>query len=124
MHREARLTRVVLACYFAGSVIIAAALAFGVGRAGNLAGTTSGRVLAAAVLSLGIGALLAARDPFRDRAVIRVLIVFTSLSALAIAYRLFAERSTHPHDPAWLVLPFAVAAPLLLALSYPRAPQS
>ncbi len=49
---------------------------------------------------------------------IQVLIVFTALSALAIVYRLVAER--HSHDPAWIVLPFAIAAPALLAYFYPR----
>jgi hypothetical protein len=110
--------RWLLVLYFLGSVAIAIPLVLHLGNAGNLAGTTSGKVLAAALIAMGVGALGAARDPWRQRLVIRVLIVFTSLSALAIVYRLVAEH--HTHDPTWIVLPFAVAAPALLGYFYPR----
>jgi peptidoglycan/LPS O-acetylase OafA/YrhL len=115
-------TRVLLVLYFLGSVAAAGMLAFDVGRAGDLAETTSGKVLAAALLAVGIGALLAARDPWRDRAVIQVIVVFTALSALAIVYRLAFED--HESDPAWLVLPFALAGPVLFLVFYPRAPEA
>lgn len=113
-------TRVLLVLYFLGSVAAAGMLAFDVGRAGDLAETTSGKVLAAALLAVGIGALLAVRDPWRDRAVVQVIIVFTALSALAIVYRLAFED--HENDPAWLVLPFALAGPVVFAVFYPRPP--
>ena len=91
---------------------------FHVTHAGEFSGTTSGKVLAAALIAMGIGALGAARDPSGQRLMIQVLIVFTTLAALAIVYRLVAER--HSHDPAWLLLPAAVAAPVLFVLFYPR----
>jgi MFS family permease len=113
-----RVIRILLAVYFLGSIAIAIPLLLNVTHAGNLSGTTSGKVLAAALIAMGIGALGAARDPWRQRLMILVLIVFTSLAALAVAYRLVTER--HLHDPAWLVLPFAIAAPVLLTYFYPR----
>ena len=91
--------------------------------AGELAGTTSGKILAAAVFSLGFGAALAARDPWRNRLMIQVLIAFTALAALAILSRLLFHDEPYSVDPAWMVLPFAIAAPVLLGVFYPRAPR-
>lgn len=110
--------RILLVVYFLGSVAMALPLMFYVGDAGSLSGTTSGRVLAAALVAMGLGALGAARDPRRQRLMIQVLILFTALSAVAIVYRLATDRN--PHDPAWIVLLFAAAAPVLLAIFYPR----
>ena len=67
-----------------------------------------------------LGAVLAARDPWQHRLVILVLIVFTALSAVAIALRL--AFGDYERDPAWLVLPLAVGAPVLLTVFYPRRP--
>jgi hypothetical protein len=113
-----RVVQILLVLYFLGSVAVAIPLLLDLGDAGNLAATTSGKVLAAALIAMGVGALGAARDPWRQRLVIQVLIVFTALAACAVVYRLAAER--HPHDPAWIVLPFAIATPALLAYFYPR----
>jgi hypothetical protein len=113
-----RVIRLLLFLYFLSSVAVATPLLLDVRHAGNLAATTSGKILAAALVAMGIGALGAARDPLRQRLMIRVLIVFTALSDVVIAYRLAAER--HPHDPAWIVLPFAIAAPVLVAPFCPR----
>lgn len=111
--------RWLLVAYFFGSIVIALALLFDLaGHAGNLAATTSGKILAAALVAMGLGALGAARDPRHERLMIQLLILFTALSACAVVYRLVAER--HDHDPAWIVLPFALAAPVLLAYFYPR----
>ena len=112
--------RLLLVVYAAGTLVVAIPLAFALGDAGNLADTTSGKVLAAALLALGYGALRASRDPWRERLVIQILIVFTALAALAIGYRVAFED--HPLFPAVVLLPFAVAAPVLLALFYPRQP--
>jgi hypothetical protein len=111
--------RLLLVLYFLGSIAVSIPLVFYVSDAGNFSGTTSGKILAAALVAMGMGALAATRDPWGQRLMIRVLIVFTALAALAIVYRLVAER--HSHDPAWIVLPFAIAAPALLAYFYPRA---
>lgn len=115
-----KVTRLLLILYALGSVAMAIPLLV-YARAGDLAETTSGRVLAAAVLALGLGALFAVRDPWGNRIIFKVLIVFTGLACLAVAYRLAA--GLHENDPAWYVLPFAVAAPILLSVFYPRPPQ-
>jgi hypothetical protein len=113
-----RTIKALLVVYFVGSVGIALPLLFSLGRAGDLVQTTSGKILGAAVLSLGVGALMAARDPWRNRVLIQVLVLFTSLSALAIAYRLVVEH--RPDDPARFLLVPAVAAPILFIVFYPR----
>jgi len=115
--------RVVLLLYALGSVAVAVPLVLDLTGAGELAGTTSGKILAAAVFSLGFGAALAARDPWRNRLMIQVLIAFTALAALAILSRLLFHDEPYSVDPAWMVLPFAIAAPLLLGVFYPRAPR-
>jgi hypothetical protein len=117
--QTARVARVLLVLYAVGSIAVAVPLLV-YGHAGDLAETTSGRVLAAALIALAVGALGAARDPWAHRLVIKILIVFTSLAALAIAYRLAAGN--HQNDPAWALLPIAVAAPVLFAVFYPRPP--
>ena len=109
-----------LVLYAVGSVAVAIPLLFAFSHAGDLADTTSGKVLAAALVAMALGALAAARDPWQNRVMILVVIAFTSMSALAIIYRLAFKG--HAADPAWMVLPFAVAAPVLFALFYPRPP--
>jgi len=120
--RRTIVVRVVLLLYALGSVAVAVPLVLDLTGAGELAGTTSGKILAAAVFSLGFGAAMAARDPWRNRVMIQVLIAFTALAALAILSRLLFHTEPYSVDPAWLVLPLAVVATVLLALFYPRAP--
>jgi hypothetical protein len=88
-----------------------------------LAGTTSGKILGlASLLSLAYGTLKAARDPGRSVLFIQVLIVFTSLAAPALVYRLFAEG--HSHDVVtWLLLIPALAVPALFPAFYPAEPE-
>ena len=112
------MARVLLVIYVVGTVAVALPLVLNL--AGELSDSTSGKVLAAALTALGAGAALAIRDPWADRRTIQVLIVFTGLATLAILYRLAFEH--HPSDPAWYVLPFSVAAPVLFAVFYPRPP--
>jgi peptidoglycan/LPS O-acetylase OafA/YrhL len=115
-----RVARLLLVLYALGSVAVAIPLLFAFSHAGDLADTTSGKVLAAALLAMALGALAAARDPWQNRVMILVVIAFTSMSALAVVYRLVFAG--HTSDPAWSILPFALAAPVLFALFYPRPP--
>ena len=120
MRDRIRVARPLLVVYAIGSVAVAIPLLLGFGNAGDLADTTSGKILAAALLAMGLGALVASRDPWRDRLMIKVIIAFTTLSAVAIAYRLTLED--HSAFPTLILLPLAVAAPILFALSYPHGP--
>jgi hypothetical protein len=121
MSHQNTVIRMLLAVYIAGSAAVAIPLVLNL--AGDLSNSTSGKVLAAAVIALGLGAALAFRDPWANRTVILVLIVFTSLATLAIVYRLLFEPQHEP-DPARYLLPIALAAPILLAVFYPRAPDT
>jgi hypothetical protein len=120
--RRTTIVRVLLVLYALGSVAVAVPLVLDLTGAGELVGTTSGKILAAAVFSLGLGAAMAARDPWRNRVMIRVLIMFTALAAIAILSRLLFHDKPYRIDPAWILLPFAIAAPVLLGVFYPRAP--
>ena len=116
--------RALLALYALGSIAVVIPLMLDLPGAGELAGTTSGKILAAAIFSLGLGAFLATRDPYRNRIMIQVIIAFTALASLGILTRLLFHHEHYAIDPAWMVLPFAVAAPVLFTIFYPRAPQS
>jgi hypothetical protein len=113
-----KVMRLLLVAYAVATVAIAIPLAFALRGTGDLASTTSGKVLAAALLALGLGALRASREPWRDRLMVQVLIVFTGLSALAITYRVVFED--HPFLPAGILLFLAVATTILLVVFYPR----
>ncbi|NLE21511.1 MAG: hypothetical protein GX624_01825 [Actinobacteria bacterium] len=124
MDRRNGVARVLLVVYAAASLAVAVPLLLGVPGTGELTGTTSGRILAAALLALAWGAAAAARDPWQNRVVIQVLIAFTALAAVAIAVRLLFHDEPYDVDPAWMLLPLAAAAPILLAAFYPRPPRS
>ncbi len=109
--------RVLLVAYFLASVAVAVPVAMGIDRAGELAGTTSGKILAAAIVALGLGALLAATDPRRHRVVVLMLMAFTTLSALAILSRVIGDE--HRNDPAAVLLPFVAACPVVFAFLFP-----
>jgi hypothetical protein len=112
--------RALLGIYVAGSVAVAIPLVLNL--AGDLSNSTSGKVLAAAVIALGLGAAFTIRDPWANRIMILALIVFTSLATVGILYRLVFEPEHQP-DPARYLLPIALAAPLLFAAFYPRPPR-
>jgi len=117
-----RLLQVVLWVYVAGSVV--GGLMMLAGRIGNvddvhLAATTTGKILGlGSLVALAYGAMRAALDPLRNKVVIQVLIIFTSLAALALIYRLFGEGHDH-NITTWLLLLPAIAGPALMALLYP-----
>lgn len=115
-----RINRILLVLYALGSVVILVPLLLTY-QAGALGRTTSGRILAAALLALAVGALGATRDPWANRLLVKVLIVFTGLVSLAIAWRLVTHHSEH--DVGWLFLPPALAACILLTVFFPRAPR-
>lgn len=120
--RRAKVLRTLLWLYALGAVLVAIPVAFAFGRAGDLAGTTSGKALAGALLVLGYGAVRASRDPWRYRVVVQMLILFAVFAAVAVTYRLVFETQ-HERGPAALVLVVCVAAAALLTRFYPRPPE-
>ena len=114
--------RTLLWLYALGAVFVAVPVAFAFGSAGDLAGTTSGKALAGALLVLSYGALRASRDPWRYRVIVQMLILFAALAAVSVAYRLVFETQ-HPRMPTALVMVVCVAAAALLTGFYPRPPQ-
>lgn len=114
------ITKLILILYVLGSAAVILPLALD--RAGDLSATTSGKILAAAIGALAIGAALALRDPWEHRAVILVLISFLSLAALGILYRLLFEG--HTPLPTAAVLAVDVTGAVLLVVFYPRPPDA
>jgi multisubunit Na+/H+ antiporter MnhE subunit len=112
--------RALLIVYALGCIAVAVPLLLGVESTGNLTGTTSGRILAAAILALSFGAAMASRDPWQNRLFVQVLIVFSALAALAIVYRIVTHHI--PGDPALIVLPLTIAAGALFVAFYPHPP--
>jgi hypothetical protein len=117
------IARILLVVYAIGSVALAIPLLLDMTGDVSLAETTSGRILAAALLAMGLGAALAVRDPWGKRAVIQVLIAFTALASLAIAYRMRAHRIALGEGRTSLVLASAIAAAVLFAVFYPTRPR-
>jgi hypothetical protein len=118
MTRRAAIIRVLLTAYVFGSVVVVVPLVLDL--AGDLSATTSGKVLSAALVALAVGAALALRDPWSHRVVIQMLIVFLSLAAVAILYRLVFEH--HQAFPAAALLVFAIVGAVLFAVFYPLSP--
>jgi hypothetical protein len=116
--------RILLILYALGSLFVIMPLLLDRPGAGELAGTTSGKILAAAIFSMAVGAVIAARDPWGGRVVILMLIVFMGLAALAILWRLLFHHESYAVDPAWLVLPLAIAGPVLFVVFYPTPPRA
>jgi peptidoglycan/LPS O-acetylase OafA/YrhL len=118
------IVRVLLIVYALGSVAVVIPLLLEVPGSGDLAETTSGKILAGAILALGVGAALAARDPWQNRVMIKVLILFTALASVAIVLRILFHGEPYDVDPAWLVLPVSIGASILFTVFYPRTPET
>jgi hypothetical protein len=114
--------RLLLWLYALGCVAVAIPVAFAFGASGDLAGTTSGKALAGALVVLAYGAVRAAGDPWRYRVIVQMLILFVVCAALAVLYRIIFEA--HALEPSSAVLAAGVAAAVLLVVFYPRPPES
>lgn len=111
--------RVLLAVYGVSSAAIALVLFLGLPGTGDLSGTTSGHILAAAILALGIGALTAIPDPWRHRRIVQIIILFTVMATVVIGVRV-GTHSIHGLDRAWVLVPASAACPILLGIFYPK----
>jgi hypothetical protein len=108
--------------YATASLVAAVALIFALGPVAEATNQTSVRILGAALLSLGIGALAVARDPVGNRVMLWVEISFTSLSVLALMWKLAVDHNGN--DRALLLLPpLVVCVVLLVALSPATRPE-
>ena len=115
------IARILLILYALGC--LAVTLAQLLNRAGDMTWTTSGKILAAATFAFGFGAAMASRDPWQNRLVVQILIVFMACTTLAIVYRILTHGEVDPGETTWIVLAAAAAAPVLFAVFYPRPPQ-
>lgn len=117
--------RVLLILYALGMLAVTYTQLFGGPGAGDMFWTTSGKILAAATFSLAFGAAMASRDPWQNRLVIQILIVFMAGTTLAIAYRTYTHGIDElpPGEGTWVVVAAAAAAPVLFAVFYPRPPR-
>ena len=114
--------RILLWLYALGCIFVAIPVAFAFGSAGDLAGTTSGKALAGALIVLAYGAIRAAGDPWRHRVIVQMLILFVVCAALAVLYRIVFEA--HALEPSSVVLAAGLAAAVLLVVFYPKPPES
>ncbi len=100
-----------------GVVSLAAggALVLALGPVADATNLTSERILGAALLALGVGALALARDPVGNRVMLAVEIVFSTLSSLALLWKLVVDGAS---DRTLVLLPaLAACAVLLIFLS-------
>jgi hypothetical protein len=100
--------------YAAISVAVAVPLLFTLGPVNAAQNGTSLRILGAAVLALGVGALAVVRDPVGNRVILVVQLLFTTLSGLALVWKLASELSVRA---LWLLVPLVVFIGLLVALA-------
>jgi hypothetical protein len=81
---------------------------------------TMAKMMGAALLALGVGSLLATRDPLKYRVIIQVEIVYTAATAAALLYRLLRFGDSTP-DFTWAVFAICAAFCLLFSVTYPSA---
>jgi hypothetical protein len=120
-----RYARYVLLLHFLVAEVAALALLL---RAGSFAewigwapfDPVSFKLLGAAFAALGIGSLLAARDPLRHRVIVQTEIVYTAASAVVLLYRglRFPDMT---FDALWVGFAVFAAFCALFCLTYPRA---
>lgn len=115
--------RILLILYALGCFAVTFTQLFGGPGSGDMFWTTSGKILAGATFALGFGSAMASRDPWQNRLVIQILIVFMACTTLAIVYRILTHDEVPPADSTWFVLAAAVAAPVLFTVFYPRPPR-
>lgn len=125
MSASDRFARYVLWLHFAVAEAAAVAL---LGFAGRFArwvewvpvDYTMVKMLGAALAALGVGSLLAARDPLRHRVIVQTEIVYTAASAAVLLYRLVRFPALTP-DVAWLWFAGYAVFCVLFSVTYPRA---
>ena len=113
--------RILLILYALGC--FAVTLAQLLNRAGDMTWTTSGKILAAATFAFGFGSAMASRDPWQNRLVIQIIIVFMAGTTLAVVYGILTHAELPAGEGTWVVAAAAAAAPVLFGVFYPRPPR-
>lgn len=114
---KTKLLTLVLYAYAAVSLLVSVPLMLWLGPAASVKNSTSVRLLGAALFSLSIGAMIASRDPTRNKGLLAVEVVFTALATLALVNRHFVYHSLGQR--AWLILPAMLVCLVLLLVLFP-----
>jgi hypothetical protein len=117
--------RWVLIVHFVAAWVFAIPMLFFVGKAAEWVNwypfdPTMVKLMGAALLALGVGSLLATRDPYHHRLMVQTEIVFTFVGALTMLYRLVWADAWTPHF-AWAVFGVLTAFFVAFSLAYPKA---
>ncbi len=122
---SSRSARYVLVLHFVVAEVAAVPLLF---RAGSLAAWVDWypfepvalKLLGAGFAALGVGSLLAARDPLRHRVIVQMEIVYTALSAAVLLYRGLRYPEV-TFDAVWVGFAVFAVFCALFCVTYPRA---
>ena len=90
--------RILLILYALGCLAVTVTQLLNGPGSGDMPWTTSGKILAAATFAFGFGAAMASRDPWQNRLVIQILIVFMACTTLAIVYRILTHGEVDPGE--------------------------
>ena len=117
--------RYVLLLFFICSAVLAVPMLFFASRATRSLrwypfDPLSTKMLGAALAALGVGALLAMRDPLRHRVIVQIDIVYTAMTTVVLIYREARFNSMTP-NVVWFILGFAILLLVLLSVTYPAA---
>jgi len=125
MSSRTRACRWALVAYFAVAMVCSLLMFLLLGRSAEWINwawydPTGGKVLAAAVLALGIGSLLAARDPYRHRVMVQTLIVFNAAGPVGLLYRVLFESEMTPIGASWTFIALMTGFLVLFYVFYPQ----
>lgn len=117
--------RWILIVHFVAAWVFAIPLLFFAGKVADWVNwawldPTMTKLMGAALFALGVGSLLAARDPLRHRVIVQTEIVFTFVGALTMLYRKVWGAGYTPNF-AWVVFGVLAAFFVLFSLAYPKA---
>ena len=110
----------VLLVYAAAGVVISVPLMLLIGPAARVDNGTSVQLLGVCVLSLAIGAVLAARDPEGNKGLLVVEIVFSALASLVfVAYVVVHHGEYGFERTRYALVPLALVGLVLLLVTFP-----
>jgi len=105
--------------YAALSAAAAVALIFDLGPVSHAINQTSERLVGAALLAMGVGALAVARDPAANRVMLRVELVFIAACTLSLVWKMVVDEGAGPST--WALLAGLVVGLTLLGWLAPAA---